>query len=600
MLLLPDGTVMANANNDTSGASGWYLLTPDASGHYYDGTWTALSSMHDTRLFFSSQVLTDGRVFIAGGEDGSGQASAEIYNPLTDSKDPGHEANPASDPWAYIDPPTSLLNPSAASPVINGNQAFLDATAELLPAGNVLDAPVGPNASGETLNYNANTNIWAEGGTLANGEGSEDEASWVKLPDNSILTIGPFDQTAQRFIPSSSGTSGSWKSDASVPVAIFDTNLGEEGPGNLLPNGKAFFTGATGNTVIYTPSGSTANGSWQQGPSVPQNLAPDDAPGAMMNNGKILCCFAPKGGSTKATQYQPPTSFFEYDYTVGTTGSFTEVGAPFGTAGGPNNMLQAPDACYVFEMLDLPDGTVLMSDFSGTLYNYTPDANTNSTVTSLKPTISSVTRAPNGSYLLTGKLLNGFSEGAAYGDDAQMSTNYPIVFLKTGSTVYYARTHNWSSTGVRQTSQTVTTEFDPPLNLPSGTYSLYVSANGLYSSAYSFTYSSPIIWVDFNNSSSGNGTFGNPYNTLAAGLGAVASGGVIEIEGGGNSTETPNINQIVSIYAWNGATTIGATAPKAATSRKNAVSQTSPAAVPSTSVTPGTGAVSLPHRVPSR
>jgi len=595
LLLLPDGTVLANRNNDTNGDTGWYLLSPDASGHYSDGTWTALSSMHNTRLFFSSQVLQDGRVFVAGGEYGNGSATSEIYNPLTDSLDPGHEANAGSSPWTQINPPTSLLNPSNASPAINGNQAFIDATAELLPAGNVLDAPVGPSTYGGTLNYNANTNVWEEGGTLANNEANEDEASWVKLPDNSILTIGPFDQTSQRFIPASSGTTGSWQADASVPVQIYDTNLGEEGAALLLPNGKAFFPGGTGNTVIYTPSGGTANGSWVQGPSIPQNLAPQDAPAAMMNNGKILCCAAPKGGTTKATQYQPPTSFFEYDYTVGTTGSFTEVGAPYGTAGGPNNMLQAPNACYVFEMLDLPDGTVLMSNFSGTLYIYTPDANTNSTVTSLKPTISSVTQNVNGDFLLKGTLLNGFSEGAAYGDDAQMSSNYPIVFLKSGSNVYYARTHHWSSTGVRQTGKTVTTEFDPPLNLPTGTYSLYVSANGLLSSAYSFTYSSPFIWVDFNYGSGGNGTFGNPYNTLAAGLGAVASGGTIEIEGGSSSSETPTITQAVSIYAWNAATTIGLSPPKGANAKNAAVK-----AVPSSAVTTGSGAVSLPHRIVPR
>ncbi len=593
MLLLPDGTVLANENTDQNGDSGWYLLTPDSSGHYYDGTWTAVSSMNYTRLFFSSQVLQDGRVFIAGGEDGNGSATAEIYNPITDPLNPGHEANPASNPWTVINPPTSLLNPSAGSPVVNGDQAFLDATSELLPAGNVLDAPVAPNASGETLNYNATTNIWAEGGTLANGEGNEDEASWVKLPDNSILTIGPFNQTAQRFIPASSGTTGSWQADTSVPVQIFDSNLGEEGPGNLLPNGKAFFSGGTGNTVIYTPTGTTSPGSWTVGPVVPQNLAPDDAPGAMMNNGKILCCFAPMGGATKATQYQPPTSFFEYDYTVGANGSFTEVGAPYGTAGGPNNMLQAPNACYVFEMLDLPDGTVLMSNFGGTLYIYTPDANTNSTVASLAPTISSVTQNVNGDYLLKGTLLNGFSEGAAYGDDAQMSSNYPIVYLKSGSNVYYARTHNWSSTGVRQTGKTVSTEFDPPLNLPSGTYSLYVSANGLVSSAYSFTYSSPFVWVDFNYGSGGNGTFGNPYNTLAAGLSAVASGGTIEIEGGYYSAETPAITKAVSIFAYNAPTTIGQTASPKAAAATAAGAKTSPA--PASPAVTGTTGHTLPH-----
>jgi hypothetical protein len=317
----------------------------------------------------------------------------------------------------------------------------------------------------------------------------------------------------------------------------------------------------------------------------------------MMNNGKILCCAGPKGGTTKATQYQPPTSFFEYDYTNGSIGAFTEVGAPYGSAGGPNNMLQANTSCYVFEMLDLPDGTVLMSDFSGTQYIYNPDANTNSTVTALKPTISSVTRNVNGDFLLKGTLLNGFSEGAMYGDDAQMATNFPIVYLQNGSKVYYARTHNWSNTGVRQTGVTESVEFDPPLNLPSGTYSLYVSASGLISSAYSFTYSSPFVWVDFNYSGSGNGSFGSPYKTLAAGISAVATGGTIEIEGGGSSSEDLNITKAVSIYAYNAGTSIGSASVGSATTARQAAGA---AAVPSNLVSTGSGSVSYPYRVAPR
>jgi hypothetical protein len=51
--------------------------------------------------------------------------------------------------------------------------------------------------------------------------------------------------------------------------------------------------------------------------------------------------------------------------------------------------------------------------------------------------------------MLTGTGFNGNSEGAVYGDDWQMNTNYPIVSLvDTGGKVYYARTFNWNSTGV--------------------------------------------------------------------------------------------------------------------------------------------------------
>src|SRR5690242_2717224 len=79
MLLLSDGTVLA-AN---AGGNGWFQLTPDGRGSYVNGTWRTLASMHDTRLYYSSAVLRDGRVFVAGGEYGSGKDTAEVYDPLS-------------------------------------------------------------------------------------------------------------------------------------------------------------------------------------------------------------------------------------------------------------------------------------------------------------------------------------------------------------------------------------------------------------------------------------------------------------------------------------------------------------------------------------
>ena len=40
--------------------------------------------MHDTRLYYSTQVLKDGRVFVAGGEYGTGRKTGETYDPRTD------------------------------------------------------------------------------------------------------------------------------------------------------------------------------------------------------------------------------------------------------------------------------------------------------------------------------------------------------------------------------------------------------------------------------------------------------------------------------------------------------------------------------------
>src|SRR5690349_13322052 len=182
MLLLPDGTVMAAKNYDianTTPSNIWYRLTPDANGSYANGTWSTLAPMQRTRLYYPSQVLRDGRVFVAGGEYGTGGPYAEVYNPLTNT-------------WSDITPPAALWS--------TANNNFYDCNSEILPDGSVLTMPVVPHASGIGLVYNPATNSWANAGHLFRGT-YQDEASWVKLPDNSILTIDPFGTFSERYIP---------------------------------------------------------------------------------------------------------------------------------------------------------------------------------------------------------------------------------------------------------------------------------------------------------------------------------------------------------------------------------------------------------------
>ncbi len=469
MLLLSDGSVMAKGFAPDGTGNAWYRLKPDVTGSYINGSWTVLQPMNDTREYFSVQLLTDGRVFVAGGEyprdtnnNIIGRATAEIYDPVTNI-------------WTYINPPVSLLDPASPSPALgNGNQAFSDSVSEILPDGSVLVAPVGPNTYGGTLIYSAATNSWSAGPTLANNVGYQDEAAWVKLPDDSILTIDPFGQNgySERYIPSLN----SWVSDANVPVNLYDPYGGEEGAGFLLPNGQAFFLGSTGVTALYTPSGSTAAGSWTAGPVIPNSQGTPDAPAAMMVNGKILCAVSPL--PTSAQHFPSPTSFYEYDYS---TNTFNQVNGPTGQT--------QPEPSYPSVMLDLPDGTVLYADSDSQLYVYQPAGGP---LASGKPTISSVTLNQDGSYQLTGTLLNGISEGAAYGDDWQMATNYPIVRLADSlGRVYYARTYNWSSRSVMTANQSETTTFTLPANLSSTTtYSLVVVANGIASDPVPFSITS--------------------------------------------------------------------------------------------------------------
>ena len=81
-------------------------------------------------------------------------------------------------------------------------------------------------------------------------------------------------------------------------------------------------------------------------------------------------------------------------------------------------------------MLALPDGHILFSDGGSQLFVYQPST---PPLAAGKPHISSITPNGNGSYHLTGTLLNGISAGAAYGDDVQMDSNYPLVRVTDGS-----------------------------------------------------------------------------------------------------------------------------------------------------------------------
>lgn len=439
MLLLSDGTVMAKSSAGGSDGVGnaWMRLTPNANGSYVNGTWSSITSMNNTRLYFSSQVLKDGRVYVAGGEYGSGGAAGEVYNPLTNS-------------WSNTPSPGGTVS---------------DANSIMLEDGRVLQALVTGNLRPTTL-YDPLANTYTAGPSTL---GIHNESSWVKLPDNSVLFVDRLTTSSERYIPSSN----SWIPDATVPVALYDPFGDETGAGLMLPDGRAFFIGSTGHTAYYTPSGNTSLGAWSAGPDVPGGLGAPDAAAALMANGKVLCALSP--APTSADHFPPPTYFYEFDPSIN---QFSLLGAPGGG-------LSSGHSAYVTNMLDLPDGRVLYCAQGATQYYvYTPAG---APVASAKPAITGVDQTTCGVYTITGRGFNGVTEGAYYGDDWQMSTNYPLVRLSSGPSVYYARTYNWNSTGVARGNLPDNCNFTLPVGLPAGTYSLVVVANGIASDPVSFT-----------------------------------------------------------------------------------------------------------------
>ena len=84
-------------------------------------------------------------------------------------------------------------------------------------------------------------------------------------------------------------------------------------------------------------------------------------------------------------------------------------------------------------------------------------------------------------YLITGTQFNGLTQGAAYGDDFQDATNYPLVRIVNNATghVSYCRTHDHSTMGVATGRTQVSTRFDVPSDVEPGASRLYVVANGI-------------------------------------------------------------------------------------------------------------------------
>jgi hypothetical protein len=464
MLVLSDGTIMCKT--DAGGSDGigntWDLLTPDAQGSYVNGTWTTLPPMHDTRLYFSSQVMQDGRVYVAGGEYGTGTSNSEVFDPLTGF-------------WTMC--PTT------------GHQ-YVDANSEMLPDGRVLQACEWDDFC---FLYNPTTNSYSSAPSTL---GTVDESMWIKLPDNSILFVDMGTRNTERYIPSTN----TWIADANAPVDLYDPYGFETGGGAMLPDGRAFFIGDLGYTAYYTPSGSTTPGTWTVGPDIPNQQGTPDAAAAMMANGKMLMTVSPV--PTSADHFPPPTAFYEFDYT---TNTFTHIKTPQGDDAQPF----VPT--YITNMVDLPDGNILFAEQGDNQYYiYQPGG---SQVASGRPTVANIVQTGCNAFMVTGTLFNGISEGASYGDDWQMNTNYPIVRISMGGNVYYARSYNWNRTSVMTGNLADTTYFSLPANLQDSSVYLQVIANGIASDSVPFNFSFCVGVDEIAINDAGGSVYPSPFSS---------------------------------------------------------------------------------------
>jgi hypothetical protein len=313
--------------------------------------------------------------------------------------------------------------------------------------------------------FDANTFTWTSTGK--NKFDINDEEGWTLLPNKKVLTVdayvGQYDPTGMNF-ELYNPASGKWTSPGGgTRVQLWDSAADcggrrfasfEVGPAVLMNDGSVFATGANAcgaaHTAIY-------KGSWKAGPDFPDDLGIADGPAALEPNGKVLMMASP-------FIFQTPSTFLEWD-----GNSLTTV---------PPAPNAANDSSYYGNMLVLPTGQILFTDFFFvSVYNPT-----GSHSPAWAPRIQSAPArvSPGGAYIISGHLFNGMSQGAAYGDDQQSATNYPLVRITNNATghVFYSRTHDHSSMGVAFNG-IVSTHFDVPTNQETGPSQLVVVANGI-------------------------------------------------------------------------------------------------------------------------
>jgi hypothetical protein len=462
-LLLTDGTVIALID----GTSNWYRLTPDAFGNYATGTWSQIASMPSgyEPLDFASAVLPDGRVLVEGGECNTPvtPCTQSVWSSL------GAIYDPIANVWTAVSPPSGpgWIN---SDPPGSCNGGIGDAPAIVLPNGIFMLAAACAFPNVDAL-FDAGTLSWTSTGAppIRYLQG---EQGYTLLQNGKVITIDVGD------IPNAWAydyTSGTWSSIAPTPVPLVDPvscSTHEIGPAVTRPDGTVVaFGGVTScsgaiadPTAIYSPSSDT----WIQGPNLPAICGTSgtnfctlaDAPAALLPNGNIL--FAASAGFQTA-----PTHFFE----------FTSANAINQVA--DDVYYSSNISAYELNFLVLPSGQILATDYSSYVELYTPTGNPNP---SWAPTVTSMPGcvAPGGSYVLHGTQLNGLSQGAAYGDDFQAATNYPLVRIVNNASghVFYARTSGHSTMSIAP-GQAGSTNFKVAANTEIGASTLYAVANGI-------------------------------------------------------------------------------------------------------------------------
>jgi hypothetical protein len=454
MFLLTDGTVMVQDLGASSGGSpNWWRLTPDSTGSYIDGTWSQLASLPSSYPphAYAAAVLPDGRLAIEGGEQ---------LNRIPTGSNLGAIYDPTANAWTMVSPPNGGT----------GSWAYIsDAPSVVLADGRWLLGDSGSWTTDDAI-LNATNLTWTTTGGAGKVIGNA-EAGFTLLPNGKVLSVDALPpacttRAAEMFDPATLAWSSAGMTP--TPLVVCDPTGGEIGPQIMMYNGKVFVEGWTSATALYDAT----TGAWTSGPNFPivagQQYEGEDSGSALLPDGNVLVALNP----ALPDVCQPPTHFFLFDGT-----SFTQV---------PDNAFSSiPNGCNTY-MLLLPTGQVLMG--GEPLQIFTDPGAPNPADAPVLTNVYPGRLAAGVTYEISGLQLNGLSEGDAFGDDYQASTDYPLVQITNDGTgdVAYGRTSGMTNRSIAPGAPSCT-DFTLPNGIETGASELRVIANGIASVPYPVT-----------------------------------------------------------------------------------------------------------------